>query len=624
MDQDVLLFACGVTTDKDSFLQAVSSYHSFSGHLGSAIWFWDVVHPDRQSENDCNEFLVDIKMDRRINFVPSRHYRMNVDEDFQPGQYEELISRIQSAMTDERNRHIVHQPATCNFSIQSRGELYVALKVMNEIRKYQAVSVSYLSVDFYGHHSDRRVAAFFRNDQEMQELLDTVEIDKEIRNIYFDIHDALVTRHDAKMLRLDGSRFMAHIGGVISNLTSLRHVSLYNLNMNLEASVLALTGLSRCRELQWLSLSGNVLTGILWLLFSNTDTERPLFPRLMDLNLIDTLLNKENISCLTDAIRSKQMPVLETLHMEENNEMAEFRLLHDCCNACGVKLGFRKDYALLNLSGSDRRGQVKYWLAGTHRSLRALLLNKANLGKEDIAFLTKALNVKSERLRRLALLRLEGNDLRGMEAEVEQLVDCCVARHLVKDMRLSLKNTLLPREFCARMKSQCAWNSMIICVKNDRAAESLQTEILDFGNFNLRGLVKDLLPEKHPTACVLFMQHANLSKEDIIALAEALETPDRFPELRQLSLDSNDLRGMEVEVEELIHRCAVRSNTWERMTLGLQNTWLSQSFCIRMDFSYGWSADLSLPMTDKEDTERLWLKKEKSRTRHESANWRRN
>ena len=199
----------------------------------------------------------------------------------------------------------------------------------------------------------------------------------------------------------------------LSNKTSLTHLHLRWTHMSQELSWSVCHQLTDLTQLEYLNLSYN------------------------DLSHIDTihLSNKPNLSHLN--CRKTQMSV--TL----------------CKNVIG-QLRHISRLSYLDLSGNTLTGCLTNFLPDPHPGipeLKEIHLSGTALDKEDLQHLTHL--IQTHKLPGLETLDLEHNRFRGIETDVEHLIEACVSHHQ-RGLNLVMLGNDLSDAFREKWKQRCA------------------------------------------------------------------------------------------------------------------------------------------------------------------------
>ena len=206
------------------------------------------------------------------------------------------------------------------------------------------------------------------------------------------------------------------IGKTLTQLTSLRCLNVNSCKMSGAVSEALMQGLMRCPQIEYLNLSGNILTGLLDNLLSDS-----IHDKLCHLYVANTGLSESDVRSITKAARANNLPNLRTLDISINT----------LTGLVGVLMG-----------GTDHPG---------YTSLEMLPMAGISVSKDDMKCLSQA--VTTGKLPRLQRLLLWGNNLYLMTEEVEHFVRSCVECYSQQRVVLMLGLNKLTDTFVEQLKS---------------------------------------------------------------------------------------------------------------------------------------------------------------------------
>ena len=229
-------------------------------------------------------------------------------------------------------------------------------------------------------------------------------------------------------------------------------------------------------KLQVLDLSQNTLTGCLSRFLPDP---RPGLPELEELHLFDTALNTADLQHLPNIIQSKKLPKLQILDLSSNiltgwlsiflpdprpglpkleelylrnTELNKNDLHHLSHITQSNKL---PKLRVLKLSNNTLTGCLSCFLPDPHPGLpelEHLHMTDTEVNKDDLQHIKHL--VQYRKLPQLSHLYLEENELFQMKEELRNLVETCNTRHQGY-LRLRLADNDLPEEFENQLKQCC-------------------------------------------------------------------------------------------------------------------------------------------------------------------------
>ena len=206
------------------------------------------------------------------------------------------------------------------------------------------------------------------------------------------------------------------IGKTLTQLTSLRRLDVFYCKMSSAVSEALMQSLTRCPQIEYLDLSGNILTGLLDNLLSGS-----IHHKLRRLYVVNTGLRESDVRSITMAAKANNLPNLKELNISNNT----------LTGLVGVLMG-----------GADHPG---------YTSLELLSIRGISVSKDDMKCLSQA--VRAGKLPRLRGLRLWNNNLHLMTEEVEHFVRSCVECYSQQRVALMLDLNKLTDTFVEQLKS---------------------------------------------------------------------------------------------------------------------------------------------------------------------------
>ena len=206
------------------------------------------------------------------------------------------------------------------------------------------------------------------------------------------------------------------IGKTLTKLTSLSHLNVYYCKMSGSVREALVQGLTRCPQIEYLNLSGNILTGLLDNLLSGS-----IQYKLSHLYVGYTGLRESDVRSITKAARANNLPNLKELTISGST----------LTGLVGVLMG-----------GADHPGCT---------SLEVLGMNRISVSKDDMKCLSQA--VVAGKLPRLQCLILWYNNLYLMTEEVEHFVRSCVECYSQQRVALKFGLNKLTDTFVEQLKS---------------------------------------------------------------------------------------------------------------------------------------------------------------------------
>ena len=541
-NREIIRFACGITVEKLTVLDFVY------GTLKNTF-----ISYEEDDENFlkslCQEVSDTVSIDpfhnkymhyigtksNGDNFTPNSFYVFDLD-----GDYTVNLSQVKVAMESS-----AHGSAECVIKAKENETLNNVLTVLEEMRKYQPITVREL--DLY--HIDTRDDEDDSDDestsynpirklkeklteQKVNEtgklIVDAVKISRHIRSVK--IRDCklvpIVYRHIASELHectklqvLDfrfTERVPSSLGKSIATMKSLRKVDFGWCCMATHVSREVLKGLSHCHHLQELVLAFNTLTNCTTYLFGG-----PGFPLLYRFWIRQTDLKENDTKSIMAALSEGKLPRV--------NRFPRFRKLLFGPDSLGDFVSAVSHRALHVLNLVDEHGQPSV------SRVVELYLNKTRPGRADVDLILAA--ARDSKLRELKFL-----DLSQKQTGIYFLQRKQLSKTHLRDLSTSIHHEKFPQ-------------LTGLCLDGNPLTNCL-ADLLDGKKFIF-------LRE-------LWVNNTRLSRVDMMCLVKAVNS-DRLPELFSLSLKGNKLNKVEPEVESLVRNCVSKYKDRQTPEFGNQH-----------------------------------------------------
>ena len=339
-----------------------------------------------------------------------------------------------------------------------------------------------------------------------------------------------------------------------SGFSSLESVTLTGALLKDVQSLNEVVKAGRLPQLRKLDMKGNPLTGQLRSLFGGKNS--PKFPKLEELNLKNTQLNKDDMQSLGDTVAAGKLPLIKALDLRDNVLSGSIRNL---------------------LGSTNHPGFPK---------LEKLNLQNTHLHQEDVSSLR--VSTGNGKLPQLKGLDLRDNNLTGNLKNLLGGADHPGFPCLERLEPWTLSNTLW------------TWVDAQSLSEAIGAGKLPQLELnqLDLRNNKLTGCLQNFLGDSEHAGFLglgeLNLSYTSLNQEDMARLVEAIRAA-KLPQLWQLDLGDNDLSHMENEVEDLVAACDVHCR--EQIYLNLCGTGLGTEFKRMCEDTYH-NVNLNIPEAD--------------------------
>ena len=284
---------------------------------------------------------------------------------------------------------------------------------------------------------------------------------------------------------------------------------------------------NRLNGLRELDLSFNILTNYVEELF---DCE---FTSLRILDMTNTQLAKVDIRCLVKAIDSRKLPRL----------------------------------AYLKLSGNILTDSIAELLNCQHQYLEGLVLNKAQLNKDNLSSFCEAAH--DSRIPALRRLCLSGNILTN---SLENLLGDVDKKRFPLLEVLVLNKAQLNKDDLSSL-CEAAHDGTLSALRGLCLSGNILTN-------SLENLLGDAGKKGFPLLKYLCIKNTQLSNNDLVFLVEKFKS-NKLPKLESLNLEQNNLCSMENEVESLVQACAA-THRYKRFIVYLTDNDLPEDFLTKL------------------------------------------